>query len=206
MAAILGKVDALSLWDVYWEDLEYDAWYELLNCGIRLPASTGSDWFLCSANRVYTKTQPEFEYTSWMQALRDGKTFITNGPMLGINVDGSSVGDTVQASSGDRVAVDVDWKSHYPVHRVEVVANGRPVHTRDLPEGSTGGSFECEVDVAGDGWIARVSAVTRGTVSPSPYGPIPARLHRRRRGGVPGKKRLRRKDCQSDRRFDLLVA
>ena len=154
VAAILGKVDALSLWDVYWEDLEYDAWYGLLNCGIRLPASTGSDWFLCSANRVYTKTQPEFEYTSWMQALRDGKTFITNGPMLGIDVDGLSVGDTVQASSGGRVTVDVDWTSHYPIHRVEVVANGRPVHTRDLPDGSTGGSFECEVDVAGDGWIA----------------------------------------------------
>ena len=126
-------MDALSLWDVYWEDLEYDAWYGLLNCGIKLPASTGSDWFLCSANRVYTKTQPEFEYTSWMQALRDGKTFITNGPMLGIDVDGSSVGDTVQASSGGRVTVDVDWTSHYPIHRVEVVANGRPVHVEGLP-------------------------------------------------------------------------
>ena len=141
VAAILGKVDALSLWDVYWEDLEWDAWYELLNCGIRLPASTGSDWFLCSANRVYTKTQPEFEYTSWMQALRDGKTFITNGPIPGIDVNGSSVGDTVRASVGGNVAVRVDWKSHYPVHRVEVIANGKPVHTKELPDGSTGGSF-----------------------------------------------------------------
>ena len=154
VAAILGKVDAFSLWDVYWEDLEWDAWYALLNCGIRLPASTGSDWFLCSANRVYTKSQPEFEYTSWMQALRDGKTFISNGPILGIDVDGSSIGDTVQASVGGRVTVSVDWTSHYPVHRVEVIANGKPVHTTELPDGSTGGSFECEVDVSGDGWIA----------------------------------------------------
>ena len=154
VASILGKVDAMSLWDTYWEDLGYDVWYPLLNCGIKLPASTGSDWFVCSGNRVYTKTQPEFEYASWLQALRDGKTFITNGPLLGISVDGSSVGDTVQASPGARTTVGVDWTSHYPVHRVDVVANGRPVHTEDLPDGSVRGSFECEVPVAGDGWIA----------------------------------------------------
>jgi hypothetical protein len=154
VAAAMGKVDAFNLFDPYWADAEYDIYYRMLNAGIRLPASTGSDWFLCSANRVYTKTQPEFEYTSWMQALRDGKTFITNGPMLGIDVDGSGVGDTVQASSGSRTTVQVDWTSHYPIHRVEVVANGKPIHTRDFPDGSTGGSLECELDVAGDGWIA----------------------------------------------------
>jgi hypothetical protein len=31
-------------------------WYAPLNCGLRLPASTGSDWFICSSNHVYVQT------------------------------------------------------------------------------------------------------------------------------------------------------
>ena len=53
VAAAMGKVDAFNLFDPYWADAEYDIYYRMLNAGIRLPASTGSDWFLCSGNRVY---------------------------------------------------------------------------------------------------------------------------------------------------------
>ena len=154
VAAILGKVDALSLWDVYWEDLAYDAWYRLLDCGVKLPASTGSDWFLCSGNRVYTKTQPEFDPDSWFQALRDGKTFITNGPMLDLSAGEASIGDTVQVERGETVSVIVNWTSHYPIHKVEVISNGKTVHSKDFPQGSVKGSLECEVTAQGDGWVA----------------------------------------------------
>ena len=53
VAASLGKLHAFNLFDPAWKELEYDIWYRLLNCGIRLPASTGSDWYVCSNNRVY---------------------------------------------------------------------------------------------------------------------------------------------------------
>ena len=56
--------------------------YALLNCGINLPASTGSDWFLCSNNRVYVQTCGEFTYDGWLANLRSRKSFITNGPAL----------------------------------------------------------------------------------------------------------------------------
>ena len=154
MASILGKVDALNLFDPWWTDLEYDLWYRLLNCGVRLPASTGSDWFVCSANRVYTKAGPDFAYESWMQALRGGRTFVTNGPALDITVDGHEVGETVHVTPGDSATVNVEWSSHYAVHRVDVIANGAAAHTESFPEGSVRGSFECRVPVAADGWIA----------------------------------------------------
>ena len=80
IAAALGKLDGLNLFDPYWMDPEYDLWYALLNCGIRLPASTGSDWFVCSSNRVYV-TVEEFSYRSWLAGLAAGRTFITNGPV-----------------------------------------------------------------------------------------------------------------------------
>ena len=45
VAAALGKLDAFNLFDPYqWIDQEYKLWYHLLNCGFKLPASTGSDW------------------------------------------------------------------------------------------------------------------------------------------------------------------
>ena len=57
IAAALGKLDAFNLFDPFWMDPEYDLWYKLLNCGISLPASTGTDWFVCSNNRVYVNTK-----------------------------------------------------------------------------------------------------------------------------------------------------
>ena len=52
VAAALGKVDAFNLFDPNWMDPEYDIYYKMLDAGIRMPASTGSDWFISSANRV----------------------------------------------------------------------------------------------------------------------------------------------------------
>ena len=56
VAASLGKLDAFNLFDPFWMDPEWDVWYDLLTCGLQLPASTGSDWFICSSNRVYAFT------------------------------------------------------------------------------------------------------------------------------------------------------
>ncbi|MGG7381594.1 hypothetical protein ACQ7B2_23590, partial [Escherichia coli] len=60
VAAALGRLDGLNLFDPYWMDPEYELWYRLLNCGIKLPASTGSDWYVCSSNRVYVDVGSAF--------------------------------------------------------------------------------------------------------------------------------------------------
>ena len=60
----------------------------MLNAGLRLPASTGSDWYISSANRVYAHSGVDFDYESWLQALKEGRTFITNGPALHLTVLG----------------------------------------------------------------------------------------------------------------------
>src|SRR5688500_7720964 len=56
VAASLGKLDAFNLFDPSWMDPEWDIWYALLSCGFTLPGSTGSDWFICSSNRIYVHT------------------------------------------------------------------------------------------------------------------------------------------------------
>ncbi|HEY3080067.1 MAG TPA: CehA/McbA family metallohydrolase [Chloroflexota bacterium] len=129
VAAALGKLDGLNLFDPYWMDPEYDLWYALLSCGIRLPASTGSDWFVCSSNRVYVET-PTFSYERWLEGLRAGRTFVTDGPVLRLRVEGRAPSNEVLGLSGDRtVEVALEWESTSPLDRVEIVRDGEVVAT-----------------------------------------------------------------------------
>lgn len=184
VAAALGKLDAMNLFDPWWSDTEYTLWYHMLNCGIRLPASTGSDWFVSSANRVYSQTGGEFRYEPWLQGVREGRTFITNGPAVFMTVDGKEPGQDAQAKTGSTAEVTVSWASHYAVECVEIVSNGRVAARRHFPvspspagrgrlvsrrtrgedqrerepahrgSGSTSGSFTARIPVATSGWVA----------------------------------------------------
>jgi hypothetical protein len=156
VAAALGKLDAFNLFDPYWCDPEYDVWYRLLNCGIRLPASTGTDWFICSNNRVYVQTDGDFSYSSWLDGLRAGRTFITNGPSIFLDVDGRAPGDELPApSDGARTPVTVTWRSYHPLRRVEIVHNGRVV-AAVKPDGPAerDGSYTVDVPLDVGGWVA----------------------------------------------------
>ena len=154
VAAALGKLDAFNLFDPSWNDAEYDIYYRMLNAGIRLPASTGSDWYISSANRVYSYTGGEFDYESWLEALRAGRTFITNGPALHLEADGQAPGGDIETSVGGKVSATVQWQSHYPVNRIDLLYNGNVVGGETFPIGSTEGKLETEVEVDADGWIA----------------------------------------------------
>ena len=166
VAAALGKLDAFNLFDPYWNDAEYDIYYRMLNAGLRLPASTGSDWFICSANRVYAKTGGPFDYETWIEAMRRGRTFITNGPALHLSVDGRGPGDEVTVEAGRTLEASVSWESHYALERVELVQNGAVIAAESLEGGSTGGQFQADVPVVSDGWVAaRAASDTRDSFS-----------------------------------------
>ncbi|MEO2004627.1 MAG: CehA/McbA family metallohydrolase, partial [Candidatus Poribacteria bacterium] len=156
VAAALGKLDAFNLFDPYWCDPEYDIWYRLLNCGIRLPASTGTDWFICSNNRVYVQTEDEFSYDSWLDGLRAGRTFITNGPALFLSVDGVAPGSELPSPvAGKRTPITVTWRSFHPLRQVEVVHNGRVVGAvKPHADGQRDASYSVDVALEGDGWVA----------------------------------------------------
>lgn len=162
VAAALGKLDAFNLFDPHWMDPEYDLWYAMLNCGFKLPASTGSDWFLCSANRVYAYTGKVFDVDDWTRALQSGRSFITNGPALFLTVDDQIPGDVVQAEPGRELDVMVSWKGHYAIQQVEVVWNGTVVGRQQFREGSTQGELRIGVEALTDGWLgARLSSTIR---------------------------------------------
>ena len=162
VAVALGKVDAFNLFDPFWFDTEYDIWYALLNCGFKLPASTGSDWFISNANRVYVYTGAPFHYADWIEALEAGRTFVTNGPALFLTVNDSNIGDTLQSHPGDELTVNVTWKSHYAIHKVELIWNGKIVQGNEFLHGSVEGQISTSILAKTDGWIAaRLISTTR---------------------------------------------
>jgi hypothetical protein len=162
VATALGKLDAFNLFDPYWMDPEYDLWYALLNCGFKLPASTGSDWFICSANRVYAYTGASFNYPDWMTALQRGRTFITNGPALFLAVNQYAAGDTVVCMPGTELAVKATWQSHYPVQRADILWNGKVIASRPLGAGVNVGELAVEFNAPSNGWLAaRLSSQVR---------------------------------------------
>ncbi|MCZ6634419.1 MAG: CehA/McbA family metallohydrolase, partial [bacterium] len=158
VAAALGKLHAFNLFDPCWKELEYDIWYHLLNCGIPLPASTGTDWFICSNNRVYVQTDSAFTYENWLRGLQAGNTFITNGPALFLNVDGQPPGGRIRSPNGAprKISGEIAWQSNYPINRVELIHNGRAVQRHEIDEASTrrNGKWGFDVEIKTDGWIA----------------------------------------------------
>ena len=175
VAAALGKLDGFNLFDPFWMDPEYEIWYRLLNCGIPLPASTGSDWFVCSKHRVYVDLGgAAFDYDRWIDGLKAGRTFITNGPLLLLRADGAAPGDTLQVQPEQELEVEVELASHHRVDRIELVCNGAVVHRWQRPGGVAGnasGTGSRCVPTAGS---RRAATATRATATPRRSSPTPA--------------------------------
>jgi hypothetical protein len=105
-------------------------WYRYLNCGFRLTATAGTDkmttFVTVGANRVFARVQGEFTYQNWINALKEGRTFVTNSPVLSFAVNGRDPGATLRFhSKRDKVAeVHAVAESQLPYDRLEIVANG----------------------------------------------------------------------------------
>lgn len=157
VAVALGHVDAFNVGDGL--NAEYERYYGLLNCGFRLPVSSGTDWWIYDHNRVFVQIPGSFTYESWISGLRDGKTFVSNGPLIEFTVNGQAPGATVQAA--EPVKVRASALSRVPFERLEVVHDGEVI-AQQTAMNSRQASIEHEVAVERGGWIAaRVSGDTR---------------------------------------------
>lgn len=149
VAIALGHVDALNIADG--SGVEYEWYYRFLNCGFRLPISTGTDWWEYDHNRVFVQVAGEFNYESWISGLRAGRTFVSNGPLLEFMVNGKGPGATVQAAGPLRVVVRA--LSRVPFERLEIVRDGIVVAEQAAAEGREA-RLEREFSARGSGWIA----------------------------------------------------
>ena len=92
----------------------------------------------------------------YLEAVRERRTFATNGPLLFLTVDGVEPGGEIrvpEGGGGERLVV-VEAASITPLQTVEIVVNGTVVDTHDAAD--KGERFRVESRVRADegGWIA----------------------------------------------------
>ncbi|MCC6591444.1 MAG: carboxypeptidase regulatory-like domain-containing protein [Bryobacterales bacterium] len=153
VAAGLGLVNAYNLGDGLAAD--YERYYRLLNTGLKITASSGTDWWIYDHNRVFVQVEGAFTYDSWIAGLRTGRTFISNGPLLEFTVDGQGPGSTLTNKS--HITVRARALSRIPFEKIEIVQDGVVVADQPAIAGREV-RLERELDVDAGGWIAaRVS-------------------------------------------------
>ncbi len=108
-------------------------WYRYLNCGFRLTATAGTDkmttFVTVGANRVFGRIDGEFTYQGWVDALKAGRTFISNSPILSFTVNGQEPGATLRLNSRNNKVLRIEARaeSQLPYHRLEIVCNGQVI-------------------------------------------------------------------------------
>jgi len=133
-------------------------WYRLLNCGFKIPITAGTDkmgnFVTVGANRVYAQVEGDFNYENWIDALNEGRTFVSNSPFLSFKVDNKPPGSILEGSSnkGHRLQAEV-W-SQMPIDRLEIIANGELVAEVSIPEGAFHAAIDIKYQTEESVWLA----------------------------------------------------
>ncbi len=153
--------------------LYLESWYQLLNLGFELAAVAGTDYpclpGVPGRERTYLQVNGEVSRQAMVHALRSGRTFVSNGPLLGLSVAGQGIGGkldlpaTSTLSAAGYVRFD---PARDAVQRLELVRNAEVI--RAWPAGNTG-YFEFREEIPADapGWVAlRASGRKLGETKP----------------------------------------
>ncbi len=158
----LGKVDYIEALGFSDHQATAEVWYRLLNLGFHLPAAAGTDAMANFAslrgpvglNRVYVKVaKGPLNMSDWLNSLKQGHTYATNGPLLGFTLGGKEIGDAVNLPSGEsKVKFTVWMRSIVPVDHLQVVCNGEVV--RELKISSDRETFDIDdtIPISRSGW------------------------------------------------------
>jgi hypothetical protein len=153
---ILGKVDAVALPLPFEKDL-----YALLDCNLRIACAAGCGKFnhvhAVGEWRTYARLLPgdEFTYKNWIEAIRSGRTFVTNGPLLDFTVNGRDSGSALKLPAGSgQVQIHAQARSWELFERLEIVVNGKAVAAVEASGIPYSAIIDGHLDITESGWLA----------------------------------------------------
>ncbi len=153
---LAGRLDAQNIFDGGSHGGYADSFYHYLNAGLKVPFSTGTDWFMDDFARVYAEVEGELTPESWLAALRAGRTFISNGPLLDLKVNNVRVGDTLDLSQSGEVTVTASAIGRGNFETLEIIQNGQVVasETSKSVYGHFAASLRKPINITEPGWLA----------------------------------------------------
>ena len=135
-------------------------WHRSLNCGFKITASAGEDSILnltataiLGSSRVYAYLGDKLDFGRWLEALRNGNTFVTNGPLIQFEVNGEMPGGEIHLpAGGGSVEVVATLESIVPVEKFEIIFNGEVVESISLEKDNQKATFRKRLEVKKSGW------------------------------------------------------
>lgn len=110
-----------------WSETVY---YHVLNCGLRMPpvagSGSGANENPIGTNRVYVHCGSEFSDAAWWEALKAGRVFVTNGPLLRPTVEGEPPGYVFQLDTDQPLSLEIglNLATRIPVDYLQIIKNG----------------------------------------------------------------------------------
>lgn len=160
--AALGRVDYYELLGFSDPHATSVVWYHMLNTGIRLGAAGGTDAMANYAslrgpvglNRVFVPGLVTMSSEEFLAGIKEGRGFVTNGPMIGFTVGDTKPGDSLGIGSKKKTVPYKAWlRSNVPIEKIEVVYNG------DIVASHGGSQPLTQLDITGNlalrenGWV-----------------------------------------------------
>ncbi|MBI4625465.1 MAG: CehA/McbA family metallohydrolase [Verrucomicrobia bacterium] len=136
-------------------------WHRSLNCGFKVTASAGEDSILnlqatpiIGSARLYAHLGSKLTWEGWLDAIRKGRTFVTNGPLLQLTIDGEMPGGEIRLpAAGGSVTVSAKLESIVPLETLELMFNGKVIESIPLGGDGRKAVFERKIAVTGSGWF-----------------------------------------------------
>ncbi len=158
----LGVVNALDLLSNKDEEAATWMYYRVLNCGLKCTASAGTDTQMDVADRdsisgggkVYVKLDPPLTYSKWIEGYRAGRTFVSNGPLLFLDVEGKEPGEEIRFSGSTRLNISAKALSLVPMQTLELIVNGEVVARAEPTEDGTIANLTHTLELGDSAWIA----------------------------------------------------
>jgi hypothetical protein len=163
-----GIVDVVEVLQAY--RLRIHPWYDFLNLGFRLTPIAGSDYPYidpAGAVRCFARIEGPLTPDAWFDAVRAGRTFVSNGPMLSLHVGATTMGEAVEIEPGKSLLLHAQADVNPDLdelERLELVVHGEVVAATDGP-----GRVEVEhrlIPAAGC-WVAARAVGSNRTVAHS---------------------------------------
>lgn len=158
----LGKVDYIEVLGFSDHKSTAQVWYRLLNCGFRLPAAAGTDAMANFAslrgpvglNRVYVEVpKGKLDVEPWLVNLKRGRTFATNGPLLGFTLENQLLGGELKLLGGTHQVKFKAWlRSIVPVDHLQVICNGEVAREFKLEGNHDAADVDSTLPVSTSGW------------------------------------------------------
>ncbi len=166
----LGKVDYIEVVGFSDHKSTAEVWYKLLNCGFHLPTAAGTDFMGNYAslrgpiglNRVYAEVpvkpaKQSLSIEPWLAAIKAGRTFATNGPILFFSLGGQPIGGEVRLGNNPRkkkqdVHFSAQLSSIIPVDHLQIVCNGKVARELTLDASRTHADVEGAIQLETSGW------------------------------------------------------